>query len=127
MSFKGILKGIGKAFIAVAPVAVNVAAAVVPGGGIAAKILTSPLMGSVINAIGSARLQGGTGEQQFEAALQSLLVAGPSLIHEIETTFGIDIPDESFEPYLRGMIQLHYDLLRASGKIASAKAINTAA
>ena len=119
MNFKGVMKGIGKAFVNYGPMAVGIAAAAVPAGSLAQKAVV-PLIGTIVNAIGSARSQGGTGQEQFEAALQSLQVAAPALIPQIEAIFQVDIPDEAYEPYIRGMIQLHYDLLKASGKIASA-------
>ncbi|NBW07833.1 MAG: hypothetical protein EBR82_07380 [Caulobacteraceae bacterium] len=111
MKFKGLLKNILNAFVNYGPLAVGVASAVLPGKPVV------PMIGSILNAIGAARLKGGTGAEQFEAALSSLRVAFPSLIIEVEQAFGIDLPEEAIEPYVRGMIQLHYDLLKAAGKI----------
>jgi hypothetical protein len=127
MNWKGFLRGAAKVFLKAEPLIVAVAASAVPGGSIAQKLLVSPLIGTVVNAIGAARLKGGTGTEQAENALQSLLVSAPSLINETETLFGIDIPEEAFEPYLKALIQAHYDLLKASGRISSASAVNPTA
>lgn len=117
MNFKGLLKNIGKAFIDYGPLAVGVATAVLPPG----KVTVMPIIGTIINAIGSARLKGGTGEEQFMAALENLKIATPYIIQDVESIFGIDIPEEAVEPYIKGMIQLHYDLLKSAGKIAPSK------
>jgi hypothetical protein len=109
-------KNIGKSFVIYGPLAIGVATAVVPPGNAASRTVI-PMIGSVLNAIGYARLKGGTGAEQFEAALASLRVAFPSLIVEVEQAFGIDLPEDAIEPYVRGMVQLHYDLLKAAGKI----------
>lgn len=117
MNIKGFFKGAGKALVNYGPMAIGIAATVVPGGGVAQKAVI-PMIGSVINAIAAAREKGGTGQDQFADALRSLQVSAPAMIFQMEQIFGIDIDEDAYEPYIKGQIQLHYDLLKANGKIA---------
>ncbi len=120
MGFKGFLKGFGRVVRDTAPVALGVAAQVTPAGRVRNAV---QLTRSVVNAIEYARQSGKKGEDAFEEAMSALSVAAPMIIDELEQVFGVEIDEAAAERYVRGQVQLTYDLLK-SGKGVTAAAGN---
>ena len=104
MGFKGFMKGLWQGAKVVAPVVLPM----VPGGQVAATIM---------NAVSMAEDTGKPGAEKFETAMNALRVASPLIIQTLEAQFGIDIPDEAVEKYIRAQTQATVDLMNAMGSL----------
>lgn len=118
MGFKGFINGFGRVVRDTAPLALGVAAGVTPAGRVRNAV---QLTRSIMNAIEYAKLSGKKGEDAFEEAMSALSVAAPMIVDELEQVFGVELDETAVERYVRGQVQLTYDLLK-SGKGVTAAA-----
>ena len=110
MSFKGIMKGIWTGVKVAAPIIAPVAA-----------ILGVPMLGTIMNAIISAENAGGTGPQKLAVALQSLSVAAPLIIDQLERSLGVDIPEEAAAAFVKAQTEAVVQLMNATGLLPKGK------
>lgn len=106
MGFKRFFKALGKGVAKAAPIAAGVS-----------QLAGIPMVGSIANAIMIAeeRIGAGKGPEKFVAAVDSLSVAAPYIIRDLEQQFGIEIPDEAAEAFVKAQVEAHVALLNSTG------------
>ena len=72
-----------------------------------------PLAGTILNAIIFAQDRADDGPARMTAALDSLSVAAPLIIDQLERQLGVDIPEDAAAAYVRAQVQAHVDLMNA--------------
>jgi acyl carrier protein len=74
-----------------------------------------PMIGMFLNAAIAAQDGSDNGAGRFQLGMNSLSVAAPLIIDQLEKQLGVAIPDEAAAAYTKAQLQAHVDLLNAVG------------